>query len=49
MNDNTIPYLAWEVTRHRDGRWVWPKTDDEGPSAPVWLSTVVIVAALLLS
>lgn len=46
--DDIRPYLEWEVTRHhRDGGWVWPKTDDAGDGPGVWLWLWVVAIAAL--
>lgn len=35
-------FLKWELTRHRDGQWVFPC--DEGPSMWQWVVMVVRAA-----
>lgn len=44
--DDIKPYLEFEVRRHRDGGWIWPARDDDGPGW--WGLAFVFILALAL-
>lgn len=47
MHEDDIRYLRFELTRHRDGGWVWPKSDDAGDGPGVWGFLLAVAIAAL--